>query len=155
MDPCETGRRKDSGMKKRNRKESDLKAAVSAAKAARHNALCRKRAAGDPRNPFMAKAGMELEFYQADRNVRACALILKLLEKETDREAWRKAQPARKRIKRFLGQGLCLLIGTGLAALSAMGFAAAFTLLRFPSPVIQAAAVIGVSAALVRAVSRK
>lgn len=142
-------------MKKQSRKENDFKTAVSAAKAARHNALCQKRAAGDPRNPFMAKAGRELEFYQADRNARACDLILKLLEKEAEREAWRKAQPARKRLQQVLGQGVCLFLGTGLAALSAMGFAAAFTLLRFPSPVIQAAAVIGVSAALVRAVSRK
>lgn len=136
-------------------RHSDFKAAVGAAKSARHNALYRKRDAGDPRNPFQAKAGRESEFYEAAQSVRAYDLILKLLENEAKRAAREKTRPTRSRVKRFLDRVLDIFIGAGLASLATLGFAAAFTLLQLPAPIIQATAIIGVSAALARAVSRK
>lgn len=56
-------------------KQSDFKEAASAVRSARHSALHRRRAAGDPHNPFLAKNGQEREFLEADQNVRTCNLI--------------------------------------------------------------------------------
>ena len=135
-------------------KQSDFKAAATAVRNARHSALHKKRAAGDPRNPFLARAGQEREFQEADRNVRTCNLILGLLEKEEKRQERKRTQPARERARRFLNRILERLLVAGLAMLAVLGFAAAFLLLRQPSPAVEAAAVIGVSIAAARAFAR-
>ncbi len=123
---------------------NDFQAAVTLAQSARRNAAGRRRSAGDPHDPFRAKAGQEPEFYEAVQSVRAYRLILKLLEKEARRTVTKPLQRL---------AGIC--IRTGELTLATFGFAAALTLLRLPAPVIQAAAIIGVSVALARSLTGK
>ena len=52
-------------------KHTDFQAAVNLAQSARRNAAYRRRDAGDPRNPFRAKAGREQEFLEATQSARA------------------------------------------------------------------------------------
>ena len=49
-------------------KHTDFQAAVNLAQSARRNAAYRRRDAGDPRNPFRAKAGREQEFLEATQS---------------------------------------------------------------------------------------
>lgn len=132
-------------------KHTDFQAAVNLAQSARRNAAYRRRDAGDPRNPFRAKAGREQEFREATQSARAYGLILKLLEKEAQRRAWAMTKPARNGICRVTA----IFIRAGEIALATLGMAAAFTLLRLPAPAIQAAAIIGVSVALAWAIAKK
>lgn len=132
-------------------KHTDFQAAINLAQSARRNAAYRRRDAGDPRNPFRAKAGREQEFLEATQSARAYGLILKLLEKEAQRRAWAMTKPARDGICRVTA----IFIRAGEIALATLGMAAAFTLLRLPAPAIQAAAIIGVSVALAWAISKK
>ena len=76
----------------------ELQTAIGEMLVARRNAAYRKRDAGDPRNPFQAKIGLEREFYEASQSVRTYDLILKLLENETKREALKRMRPARVKI---------------------------------------------------------
>lgn len=135
-------------------KQIDFKAAATAVRNARYSALHKRRDAGDPHNPFLARTGQEREFQEADRSVRTCNLILRLLEKEEKRQERKRTQPARERARRFLNRILERLLVAGLAMLAVLGFAAAFLLLRQPSPAVEAAAVIGVSIAAARAFAR-
>lgn len=128
--------------------KSDIKAAIGATTVARRAALQQKRATGDPRNPFRARPGMEKEFLDADQGVRAFDLILSLLEKEVARER-------RKPLVRILDRAVEIFATFGLLALGTMGIAAVCVLLRCPTPIIQATAVIGVGYALARSASRK
>lgn len=125
-------------------KYRDFQAAINLAQSARRNAATRRRDAGDPHNPFRAKAGREPEFFEAVQSSRAYGLILRLLEKEL-----------RRRAVKPLYRAAVIFTRAGLFVLATLGTGAAFTLLRFPAPVIQAAAIIGVSVALAWAVSRK
>ena len=75
-------------------KHTDFQAAVNLAQSARRNAAYRRRDAGDPRNPFRAKAGREQEFLEATQSARAYGLILKLLEKEARRRTASAERPA-------------------------------------------------------------
>lgn len=132
-------------------KYTDFQAAVNLAQSARRNAAYRRRDAGDPRNPFRAKAGREQEFLEATQSARTYGLILKLLEKEARRRAWAMTKPARDGI----GRVTAIFIRAGEITLATLGMAAAFTLLGLPAPAIQAAAIIGVSVALAWAISKK
>lgn len=136
-------------------KANDFSAAVSSTMVARRNAALRKRDAGDPRNPFRAKPGREQEFFEAAQSVRACDIILKLLENEMRREAHERTRPIRVKITRFIDRVMDFYIAVGLIALATLGFAAAFVLFRLPVPAVQAAAFIGVALALAYAIARK
>lgn len=78
----------------------ELQTAIGEMLVARRNAAYRKRDAGDPRNPFQAKIGLEREFYEASQSVRTYDLILKLLENETKREALKRMRPRGSRSPR-------------------------------------------------------
>ena len=123
----------------------ELQTAIGEMLVARRNAAYRKRDAGDPRNPFQAKIGLEREFYEASQSVRTYDLILKLLENETKREALKRMRPARVKITKAVDRMVDIYVGAGLIALATLGFAAAFVLLRLPLPAVQAAAFIGVA----------
>ncbi len=71
----------------------------------------RKRDAGDPRNPFQAKIGLEREFYEASQSVRTYDLILKLLENETKREALKRMRPARVKITKAVDRMVDIYVG--------------------------------------------
>lgn len=133
----------------------ELQTAIGEMLVARRNAAYRKRDAGDPRNPFQAKIGLEREFYEASQSMRTYDLILKLLENETKREALKRMRPARVKITKAVDRMVDIYVGAGLIALATLGFAAAFVLLRLPLPAVQAAAFIGVALALAYAVARK
>ncbi len=137
------------------KKQNDFKSAILLTEDVRHNALRLKRDAGDPHNPFCAKSGQEAEYYKAIQNVQACDLILKALKKEEKHEAWKKAQTLKKKAKHLFFCVMDVFVVSGLTALACMGIAAVVMLLQFPNPVIQAAAVIGASAALVVALLQK
>lgn len=112
----------------------ELQTAIGEMLVARRNAAYRKRDAGDPRNPFQAKIGLEREFYEASQSVRTYDLILKLLENETKREALKRMRPARVKITKAVDRMVDIYVGAGLIALATLGFAAAFVLLRLPAP---------------------
>ena len=129
----------------------ELQTAIGEMLVARRNAAYRKRDAGDPRNPFRAKLGMEREFYEASQSVRTYDLILKLLENEAKREALKRTKPIARAVDRMAS----IYTVAGLIALATLGFGAAFVLLRLPIPAVQAAAIIGVALSLAYAVARK
>lgn len=117
--------------------------------------LRQKRAVGDPRAPMRARPGWEAQFEKVEADLAAAGFILKLLEKEERRER-------AEAVLRLKGQAIraadVLLDGAivfGLAAVAALGFAAAAVLLNFPDPIVQATALVGVGVALARAVARK
>ena len=122
---------------------------------ARRNAAYRKRDAGDPRNPFQAKIGLEREFYEASQSVRTYDLILKLLENETKRETLKRMRPARVKITKAVDRMVDIYVGAGLIALATLGFAAALLLMRCPVPAVSVTAFIGVAVSLGWAVIRK
>ena len=128
--------------------KTDIKAAIGATTVARRAALQQKRATGDPRNPFQARPGMEKEFLDADQGVRAFDLILNLLEKEVARER-------RKPLLRILDRAEKIFATFGLLLIGTLGVSAVCVVLKCPTPVIQATAVIGVGYALARSASRK
>lgn len=128
--------------------KTDIKAAIGATTVARRAALQQKRATGDPRNPFQARPGMEKEFLDADQGVRAFDLILNLLEKETARER-------RKPILRILDRAVEIFAIFGLLTIGTLGIATICILMNYPSPIIQATAIIGVGYALARSAFRK
>lgn len=134
---------------------NDLQTAIGDIMVAKHKAACRKRDAGDPRNPFRALPGREDEFYSAAQSVRKYDLILKLLEKEARRTVRMEAKRIKAKIARFIDKTLDFYVCAGIVALGTLGFAAAFQLLKAPEPVTQAAAIIGVAVALGRAITRK
>ena len=103
----------------------ELQTAIGEMLVARRNAAYRKRDAGDPRNPFQAKIGLEREFYEASQSVRTYDLILKLLENETKREALKRMRPARVKITKAVDRMVDIYVGAGLIALATLGFAAA------------------------------
>lgn len=133
----------------------DLKTAIGATVIARRNAAARLRDAGDPRNPFQAKIGLEREFYEASQSVRTYDLILKLLENETKREALKRMRPARVKITKAVDRMVDIYVGAGLIALATLGFAAALLLMRCPVPAVSVTAFIGVAVSLGWAVIRK
>lgn len=134
---------------------NDLQTAIGEISLARYKAAVRKKEAGNPRNPFKALPGREEEFYSAAQSVRQYDLILKLLEKEARREIKVEVKRIKVKISRILDRALDFYVGAGIVALATLGFAAAFQLMNAPSPVTQAAAIIGVCVALARAVARK
>ena len=87
--------------------------------------------------------------------MRAYDLIIRSLEYEARRAAWKEGRSVRVRIAQAIDRLLDIAIGTGLLSLAALGFASAFALLRLPYPVIQAATVIGVAVSRARAAVRK
>lgn len=129
----------------------ELQTAIGEMLVARRNAAYRKRDAGDPRNPFRAKLGMEREFYEASQSVRTYDFILKLLENEAKREALERMRPITRAVDRMAS----IYTVAGLIALATLGFGAAFVLLRLPLPAVQAAVIIGVALSLAYAVARK
>lgn len=137
------------------KKQNDFKSAISLTEDVRLNALRIKRDAGDPHNPFYAKSGQEAEYYKATQSIQTCDLILKVLKKEKKHEAWKKARTLKKKAKHLFFCVMDVFVVAGLTALACMGIAAVVMLLKFPNPVIQAASVIGASAALVVALLQK
>lgn len=137
------------------KKQNDFKSAISLIENARFNALRAKRDAGDPHNPFCAQSGRESEYYKAAQSAQTYDLILKVLKKEKKHEACKKAQTLKKKAKHLFFCVMDVFVVAGLTALACMGIAAVVMLLQFPNPVIQAAAVIGASAALVVALLQK
>ena len=137
------------------KKQNNFKSAISLTEDVRLNALRIKRDAGDPHNPFCAKSGREAEYYKATQSIQTCDLILKTLKKEKKREAWKKAQTLKKKAKHLFFCVMDVFVVAGLTALACMGIAAVAMLLKFPNPVIQAATVVGASAALVVALLQK
>ena len=137
------------------KKQNDFKSAISLTEDVRLNALRIKRDAGDPRNPFCAKSGQEAEYYKATQSIQACDLILKALKKEKKHEAWKKAQTLKKNVKHLFICAMDVFVMAGLIALACMGFAAVAVLFKFYDPIIQAASVIGSSAALAAALCQK
>ena len=137
------------------KKQNDFKSAISLTEDVRLNALRIKRNAGDPHNPFCAKSGQESEYYKAAQSVQACDLILKVLKKEKLEEAWKKARTVKRKAKDLFECALDSFVMAGLIALACMGFAAVTVLFQFHDPIIQAASVIGASAALAAALCQK
>lgn len=72
-------------------KDKDIQAAAAMVEQLQREAAGRKRAAGEARNPFKANPGQGREFEAAGERLRACRLILRLLEKERLRRARRQA----------------------------------------------------------------
>lgn len=122
-----------------------LDMAIAWAEDARRAALRRVRAAGNPRNPYRAREGREQEFDAGKKDAFGLELVL------TELKARRRAGRADEAV-RLADRALDAFIGVGLAALAALGLAAAFVLLRLPEPAVQIAAVVGVGAALARTV---
>ena len=114
----------------------------------RRELLRQKRAVGDPRAPMRARPGQEEAFEKVEENLAKAAFILDILEKEGRRTVARKAVKA---VDALLDGFLVF----GFSLLAMLGVAAAAALLNFPSPVVQATAIIGVGVALARAVARK
>lgn len=117
--------------------------------------LRQKRAVGDPRAPMRARPGQEEKFKKAEANLAAADFILDLLENEGRRK---RAEAVLKFKRETIRAADALLDGAivfGLAAVAALGFAAAAVLLNFPDPVVQTTAIVGVGVALARAVARK
>lgn len=137
------------------KKQNDFKSAISLTEDARLNALRAKRDAGDLHNPFCAKSGREAEYYKAAQSVQACDLILKVLKKEKNEEAWKKARTVKRKAKHLFTCAMDVFVMAGLIALACMGFAAVTVLFKFYDPIIQAASVIGASAALAAALCQK
>lgn len=129
-----------------------LEAAIGVATASRRLALQAKRDAGEPRNPARARLGMEEAFKTATRNAHAYDLIFKLLEKEVRLERARASFPVKHKARKIADRIIDISVGVGLISAAAPGLAAALVLLRYPEPVIQITAVMGVAVALARAV---
>ena len=124
-----------------------VKEARALAGSLRLELLRQKRAVGDPRAPMRARPGQEEAFEKVEANLARAELILKLLAMEALRTEKRKAVKA---VDALL-DGFIIF---GFSLLAMLGVAAA-ALLNFPSPVVQATAIIGVGVALARAVARK
>lgn len=121
----------------------------------RRELLRQKRAVGDPRAPMRARPGQEEAFEKVEADLSTADFILKLLEKEERRV---RAEAVLKLKRRAVRAADALLDGAiifGLASAAMLGVAALAVLLNFPSPVVQATAIIGVGVALARAVARK
>ena len=117
--------------------------------------LRQKRAVGDPQAPMRAHPGQEEAFAKVEADLSTADFILKLLEKEERRV---RAEAVLKLKRRAVRAADALLDGAiifGLASAAMLGVAALAVLLNFPSPVVQATAIIGVGVALARAVARK
>ena len=117
--------------------------------------LRQKRAVGDPRAPMRARPGWEAQFEKVEADLAAADFVLNLLESEERRK---RAEAVLKLKGQAIRAADVLLDGAivfGLAAVAALGLAAAAVLLNFPDPVVQATALVGVGVALARAVARK
>lgn len=121
--------------------------------------LRQKRAVGNPRAPMRARPGREAQFEKVEADLAAADFVLNLLESEERRKRAEKRAEAALKVKgRAVRAADALLDGAivfGLAAVAALGFAAAAVLLNFPDPVVQTTALVGVGVALARAVARK
>lgn len=115
--------------------------------------LRQKRAVGDPRAPMRARPGQEEAFAKVEADLVKAEFILDYLEKGERRE--RAEALLKRRAVRTADALLDGLIVFGLASAAMLGVAAAAALLGFPSPVVQATAIIGVGVALAREVARK
>ena len=122
-----------------------LDMAIAWAEEARRKALQRTRTAGDPRNPYRARVGRGPDFDAGKKDAFGLGLVLAELKARRGYDRFEHGLKLADRVLDFL-------IGVGLAALAALGLAAAFVLLRFPEPTVQIAAIVGVGAALARAV---
>ena len=116
--------------------------------ALRRELLRQKRAVGDPRAPMRARPGQEEAFAKVEADLIKADFILKLLENEERRTVTRKAVKA---VDALLNG----LIVFGFASAAMLGVASTAVLLKFPSPVVQATAIMGVGVALAWAVARK
>ncbi len=114
----------------------------------RRELLRQKRAVGDPRAPMRARPGQEEAFAKVEADLIKADFILKLLENEERRTVTRKAVKA---VDALLNG----LIVFGFASAAMLGVASTAVLLKFPSPVVQATAIMGVGVALAWAVARK
>lgn len=130
------------------RKPATMQEARAFVEELRRELLRQKRTVGDPRAPMRARPGQEEAFERVEANLARADFILKFLEMEALRKAKRKTV-------RAVDALLDGLIVFGLASAAMLGVAAAAVLLNFPSPVVQATAIIGVGVALARAVARK
>jgi len=117
--------------------------------------LRQKRAVGDPRAPMRARPGREAQFEKVEADLAAADFVLNLLENEERRKRAEAVLKLKGRAVKFADVLLDGAIVFGLAAVAALGFAAAAVLLNFPDPVVQATALVGVGVALARAVARK
>lgn len=117
--------------------------------------LRQKRAVGDPRAPMRARPGQEEAFAKVEADLVKAEFILDYLEKGERRERAEALLKLKRRAVRTADAVLDGLIVFGLASAAMLGVAAAAALLGFPSPVVQATAIIGVGVALARAVARK
>ena len=114
----------------------------------RRELLRQKRAVGDPRAPMRARPGQEEAFAKVEADLIKADFILKLLENEERRTVTRKAVKA---VDALLNG----LIVFGFASAAMLGVASTAVLLKFPSPVVQATAIMGAGVALAWAVARK
>ena len=94
--------------------KAELKRAIDLVGYQRREALARKRLLGDPRNPFRPRYGAELSFAASAQEAETLGYILKLLEKEADRERVRRIIPR-------LDALLDFVIGLGLLSLAMLG----------------------------------
>lgn len=94
----------------------------------RREAQAVKRTVGQPRNPFKAISGMEVEFKEADRVARYCDFILNEIEKKPKRKreiASFFRTVADRYLDYFFVLGLLGLAGAGVTILS-FGIGVAF-----------------------------
>lgn len=139
----------------------DLARAIGWATNYRRVALRMKRDFGNPRNPNAASPGSEKEFADARDDVRALDLILKLLDKEAQRERRErmrgldiKTAPLRRKVARVLERALDVLICVGLCLLGTLGIAA-LAALRYPDTVVRITAVAGVAYIIARDIFKR
>ena len=77
------------------------------------------------------------------------------IKKEKNEEAWKKARTVKRKAKHLFTCAMDIFVMAGLIALACMGVAAVTVLFKFHDPIIQAASVIGASAALAAALCQK
>lgn len=131
-------------------KTQELENAWAWARDARSAALQRKREhLAVPCDPFEARPGLEVEFEENDRNIRALDTILSALE---DAHTQARRTRVKRKAVRLRDTAAEFIFGFGLAALGTMGLAAVCITARAPGPVGQASAVVGIALSLAWAV---
>lgn len=117
--------------------KAELKRAIDLVGYQRREALARKRLLGDPRNPFRPRYGAELSFAASAQEAETLGYILKLLEKEADRERVRRIIPR-------LDALLDFVIGLGLLSLAMLGATAACVTAGASDGITRTVALLGV-----------
>lgn len=117
-----------------DKKVEKLDTALIWAQRAHREALARKRAAGEPRNPFRGKPGQEEAFAAAEQEAAVTATILATLRRAKEAEP-EKGHPVREYLLLFFGS--CAAAGGG--ALAGLGLSLIAHRLAVPLTAVLAA----------------